>query len=285
MSIGTFFKAGAAGIKAHKPEIMIGTGLLASAGAIFVAVKETPACLEAFDKAVESAPTVKETLEDGQEIEIPIKLGWKDKLIIYGKHYWLAGVLEIAAFTLIIGGSKMRLSSYTAILTAFGITKAELADLKRVIDEQPDNWKKKFVEKMAESHVDHSDVEDIPAEAMSNTEVPMALPLFWDDQAKVYFRISEEDLRDAVAELTHEIMTDPFQTTSMNDWMRVLGHEEVSCGDYRLLTQEDNSGNALKYNQIGVKEAPNGEPCRMMRFSWEYHTDLRGLGAGAYGDI
>ena len=139
---------------------------------------------------------------------------------------------------------------------------------------------------MAESHLAASDPKDIPPERMSDTDVPMSLPLFWDDQAKVYFRMSEEELRDAIAELTHRISTDPFQSTSMNDWMEIIGHEPVQGGDYQLLTLENEGAEgALKYNQIGVKEAPNKEPCRMMKFSWDYHADLRGMSIGAYGDI
>ena len=104
----------------------------------------------------------------------------------------------------------------------------------------------------------------------------MPLQLFFDDQAKVYFRLSEEDLRDALAEITHVVETDPFQATTMNDWMRILDHEEVQNGDYYIFSVEDAEG-PLKYNQIGVKEAPNGEPARMMKFNRDYRLDTRGM--------
>ena len=90
--------------------------------------------------------------------------------------------------------------------------------------------------------------------------------------------MSEGDLRDALAEFTNMINTDPFQATSMNDWMRLIEHEEVVNGEYYLMSLSDADWDgALKYQQIGVKEAPNGEPARMMRFSKEYHLDTRGM--------
>lgn len=286
MGIETLAKAVVAGAKAHKPEIMIGVGLAAGIGAVVVAAKETPACLEAFDKAKEEQSQFVELPSTGTEVKVEMDLDWKTKLLIIAKSYWGAMALEIISILFITGGTKIRLDGYTALVTLYGLTKAERDDLKKVISEQPKNWQKNFTEKMAESHLADSDPKDIPPERMSNTDVPMALPLFWDDQAKVYFRMSEEELRDAIAELTHRISTDPFQSTSMNDWMEIIGHEPVQGGDYQLLTLEnEGADSALKYNQIGVKEAPNKEPCRMMKFSWDYHVDLRGMSIGAYGDI
>lgn len=277
MGVNTLVKAIVSGAKAHKSEIMIGAGLVSGAGAIFTAVKETPACLNAYHKAEDEMPTT--TVMDGdEEVEVKLNLDWKTKLLIFGKYYWPTLVLEGTSIFLIVWGTKIRLNSYTALAAVYGLTKAELEDIKQVISEQPENWKKKFTEKMAESHLEHSDPEDIPEPKMSNTEVPMPLPLFWDDQAKAYFRLSEEELRDAVAEFTHQIFTDPFQSTSMNDWMRIIGHEEVPSGDYYLMSNGDTDWDGpLKYQQIGVKESPTGEPARMMRFSQEYHLDTRGM--------
>lgn len=277
MGVNTLVKTIVSGAKAHKSEIMIGSGLVSGAGAIFMAIKETPKCLEAYNKAEAEMPTT--TVMNGdEEVEVKLELDWKTKLLIFGKYYWPTLVLEGASIFLIIWGTKIRLNSYTALAAVYGLTKAELEDIKQVISEQPENWKKKFTEKMAESHLEHSDPEDIPEPKMSNTEVPMPLPLFWDDQARVYFRMSEGDLRDALAEFTNMINTDPFQATSMNDWMRLIEHEEVVNGEYYLMSLSDADWDgALKYQQIGVKEAPNGEPARMMRFSKEYHLDTRGM--------
>lgn len=286
MNVKALGKTIIAGAKTHKAEIMIGLGLAAGVGAVVVAIKETPACLEAFEKEKEEQAQFVELPSTGTEVKVEVDLDWKTKLLIFAKSYWGAAALEILSILLVAYGSKVRLDSYTALAAIYGITKAERDDLKKIISEQPKNWQKNFREKMAESHLAESDPADIPAERMSNAEVPMALPLFWDDQAKVYFRMTEEDLRDAVAEITHRINTDPFQQTSMNDWMEIIGHEPVTSGEYQLLTCENEGADgALKYNQIGVKEAPNGEPCRMMKFSWEYHADLRGMSIGAYGDI
>lgn len=277
MGVNTLVKTIVAGAKAHKSEIMIGAGLVSGAGAIFMAIKETPVCLDAYHKAEDEMPTT--TVMNGdEEVEVKLNLDWKTKLLIFGKYYWPTLVLEGASIFLIIWGTKIRINSYTALAAVYGLTKAELEDIKQVISEQPENWKKKFTEKMAESHLEHSDPKDIPDPRMSNTEVPMPLPLFWDDQAKAYFRLSEEELRDAVAEFTHQIFTDPFQSTSMNDWMRIIGHEEVPSGDYYLMTNGDADWDGpLKYQQIDVKESPTGEPARMMRFSQEYHLDTRGM--------
>lgn len=278
MSIDTLLKTVGTGVKKHKPEIMIGVGLAAGVGAIIVAVKETPACIEAFDQAEAEAPVITETDENGQEIEICLGLDWKTKLLIFGKSYWKVLFLEAISIILITYGSKMRLDAYAALAAVYGIRKAELDDLKQIISEQPENWKKKFAEKSAEYHIDHSDPADIPEPAMSNTEVPMPLTLFWDDQARVFFRMTEEELRDAVAEFTHSITTDPFQATSMNDWMRIINHEDVVAGDHYLMSMNDRDWDgALKYNQVGVKEAPNGEAARAMRFSKDYHLDTRGV--------
>lgn len=286
MGIEAVAKAVVAGAKAHKPEIMIGIGLATGLGAVVAAVKETPACLEAFEKEKEEQAKFVEMPSTGTEVKVEVELDWKTKLLIYAKSYWVAAALEVISILFITGGTKIRLDGYTALATIYGITKAERDDLKKIISEQPKNWQKNFTEKMAESHLAASDPKDIPPERMSDTDVPMSLPLFWDDQAKVYFRMSEEELRDAIAELTHRISTDPFQSTSMNDWMEIIGHEPVQGGDYQLLTLENEGAEgALKYNQIGVKEAPNKEPCRMMKFSWDYHVDLRGMSIGAYGDI
>lgn len=276
-ALGTAFVAG---VKTHKPEIMIGFGLAAGVGAVVMAVKETPACLEAFEKA-EAEVAEKTTMvkvEEDKYVEVPEQLDWKQKVLIFGKYYWSVIALEGASIFLIVYGSKIRFNGYTALMTVYGLTKAELDDLKQVISEQPDNWKKKFREKVAESHVDKSDAKDVPAECMTNAEVPMPKPLFWDDQARVYFRLSEEELRDALAEFTNKIMTDPFQTTSMNDWMEIIGHEDIANGDYYLMTLQDPDWDgALKYNQIGVKPSPTGEPARMMTFSKDYHLDTRGM--------
>ena len=268
-----------AGVKTHKPEIMIGFGLAAGVGAVVMAAKETPACLEAFEKAEAEQPQKVVTDEKGEEVTFDEPLNWKQKVIIFGKHYWLVALLEGASIFLIVYGSKIRLNSYTALAAVYGVTKAELDDLKQVISEQPDNWKKKFTEKIAESHIEHSDAKDVPAESMTNTEVPMPKPLFWDDQARVYFRMSEAELRDAIAEFTFKVDTDPFQATSMNDWMAIIDHEEVANGDYYLMlaNDPDAADGPLKYNQIGVKEAPTGEPARAMKFSRDYHLDTRGL--------
>ena len=286
MSIEAVAKAIVAGAKAHKPEIMVGIGLATGIGAIFAAVKETPACIEAFDQAKEEQAKFVELPSTGTEVKVEVELDWKTKLFIYAKSYWLAAALEIISVAFIAGGTKIRLDGYTALATIYGLTKAERDDLKKIISEQPKNWQKNFTEKMAESHLASSDPKDIPPERLSDTDVPMSLPLFWDDQAKVYFRMNDDELRDALAEITHRISTDPFQQTSMNDWMDIIGHEPVAGGEYQLLTCENEGADgALKYTQIGVKEAPNGEPCRMMKFSWEYHADLRGMTIGAYGDI
>lgn len=274
-ALGTAFVAG---VKTHKPEIMIGFGLAAGVGAVVMAVKETPACLEAFEKAESEQPQKVVTDEKGEEVTFNEPLTWKQKVLIFGKYYWAVIALEGASIFLIVCGSKIRFNGYTALMTVYGLTKAELDDLKQAISEQPDNWKKKFREKVAESHVDKSDAKDVPAECMTNTEVPMPKPLFWDDQARVYFRMSEEELRDALAEFTNKIMTDPFQTTSMNDWMEIIGHEDVANGEYYLMTLQDPDWDgALKYNQIGVKPSPTGEPARMMTFSKDYHLDTRGM--------
>lgn len=286
MSIKTVVDAIGAGIKTHKPEIMIGIGLAAGAGAIAVAIKETPACLDAFDQAKEEAKKTIELPVSKDEVEVECSLDWKTKARILGRYYWGVVVLEAASIFFVIYGSKIRFDLYTGAIALYGVAKAERDDLRKIISEQPKNWQKNFNEKRAESHLAESDPKDIPPARMSNTEVPMALPLLWDDQAKVYFRMSDDELRDAVAELTHRIGTDPFQQTNMNDWMDIIGHEPVAGGEYQILTYENEGADgALKYNQIGVKEAPNGEPCRMMRFSWEYHADLRGMSIGAYGDI
>lgn len=272
MSVKTLMSALGNGVKTHKPEIMIGLGLAAGVGAVFMAAKETPACLSAVNEAEAEIPEITEKNENGEDVVIKLNLDWQTKTLIYVKHYWRAFALEAASICLIIFGSKGRLDSYTAIAALYGVTRTELDDLKQVISEQPENWKKKFREKMAESHVEHSDPKDIPDPRMSNAEVPMPLPLFYDDQAKVYFRMSEEDLRDAVAEFTDLIDTDPFQATSMNDWMRIIDHEDVVAGDHYIMTRNDPDWDgALKYKQIGVKEAPNGEPARMMSFSKEAH--------------
>lgn len=277
MGVNTLVKTIVAGAKTHKSEIMIGAGLVSGAGAIFMAIKETPACLDAYHKAEDEMPTT--TVMNGEEeVEVKLNLDWKTKLLIFGKHYWPVVVLEGASIFLIVWGTKIRVNSYTALAAVYGLTKAELEDIKQIISEQPENWKKKFTEKMAESHLEHSDPDDIPEPMMSNTEVPMPLPLFWDDQARVYFRMSEGDLRDAIAEFTNMINTDPFQATSMNDWMRLIEHEEVVNGEYYLMSLSDADWDgALKYQQIGVKEAPTGEPARMMRFSKDYHLDTRGM--------
>lgn len=279
MGIEAVAKAVVAGAKAHKPEIMIGIGLAAGVGAVVAAVKETPACLEAFEKEKEEQAKFVELPSTDTEVKVEVELDWKTKLFIYAKSYWVAAALEVISILFIAGGTKIRLDGYTALATIYGITKAERDDLKKIISEQPKNWQKNFAEKMAESHLAASDPKDIPPERMSNTDVPMSLPLFWDDQAKVYFRISEEELRDALAEFTFKIDTDPFQATSMNDWMSILDHEEVANGDYYLMlaNDPDAADGPLKYNQIGVKEAPNGEPARMMKFSRDYHLDERGL--------
>ena len=279
MSIEAVAKAVVAGAKAHKPEIMIGVGLAAGFGAIVVAVKETPACLDAFDKAKEEQKATVKLPATGEEVTVEVDLDWKTKLFIYAKSYWIAAALEVISILFIAGGTKIRLDGYTALVTLYGLTKAERDDLKKIISEQPKNWQKNFAEKMAESHLADSDPNDIPPERMSDTDLPMSLPLFWDDQAKVYFRMSEADLRDALAEFTFKIDTDPFQATSMNDWMSILDHEEVANGDYYLMLSNDPDAadGPLKYNQIGVKEAPNGEPARMMKFSRDYHIDTRGL--------
>ena len=286
MNVKTVAKAIVSGVKAHKPEIMIGIGLAAGAGAIAVAIKEAPACLDAFEQAKEDATRVVELPVSKEEVEVQCDLTLKEKFFIFARYYWGVAALETASIVLIVWGSKIRIDSYTALAAIYGITKAERDDLKKIISEQPKNWQKNFNEKRAESHLADSDPKDIPPERMSNTEVPMALPLFWDDQAKVYFRMSDDELRDALAEITHRISTDPFQQTNMNDWMDIIGHEPVAGGEYQILTCENEGAEgALKYTQIGVKEAPNGEPCRMMKFSWEYHADLRGMTIGAYGDI
>lgn len=277
MSVNTLVKTVVAGAKAHKPEIMIGAGIVAGAGAIFMAVKETPACLDAFDKAEADLKEV-EVEVDGEAVMVKPDLDWKTKLFIFGKHYWPVFLLEGASIFLIVCGSKIRLNGYTALAAVYGLTKAELDDLKQVISEQPENWRKKFTEKVAESHIDHTKPEDVPAERMSNADVPMPLQLFWDDQAQVYFRISEEDLRDAMADFIHMSGSDPFQSTSMNDWMRLIGHEDVVTGDYYLMTLDNPAcDEPLKYRQIGVKEAPTGEPARVMRFNYDYHLDTRGM--------
>lgn len=278
MNVKALAKTVVAGAKAHKPEIMIGFGLAAGAGAIFMAIKETPVCLEAFDKAEQETTTMVMTNKDGEEVEIHADLTVKEKAIIIAKHYWPVIALEGASIFLIVYGSKIRLNGYTALAAVYGVTKAELDDLKQVISEQPENWKKKFTEKVAESHIAKTKPEDVPAECMTNTEVPMPKPLFWDDQARVYFRLSEEELRDALADFTSKIMSDPFQATSMNDWMEIIGHEDVANGDYYLMTLQDPDWDgALKYNQVGVKESPTGEPARAMRFSKDYHLDTRGM--------
>lgn len=276
MEVNALVKTVVNGAKAHKPEIMIGIGLAAGLGAIFVAIKETPACIDAFAKAEEEAPVITETNDAGEITEIRIPLDLKTKAKIYGRYYWLVAVLEAACIFFVAYGTKTQLSSYTKLMTLYGLTKVERDDLKKIIDAHPDNWKKKFAEKAAEVHIDESDPKDIPEPRMSNTEVPMALPLFWDDQAKVYFRMSEEELRDALAEFTNLVTTDPFQATSMNDWMRIIGHEDVANGEYYLMTLTDPDWDGpLKYNQIGVKEAPTGEPARAMKFTKDYHLDTR----------
>ena len=257
---------------------MVGLGLAAGVGAIVVAVKETPKCLYALEEAEKEVPMVTQKLPDGTEVEIPDEIELKTKLLIIAKHYGLAFALECMSFIMIIWGTKIRLDWYAGLFAAYGLKKVELDDLKKVISEQPANWQKKFVEARAESHLKDSDPKDIPEPRMSNTEVPMPLPLYFDDQAKVYFRMSEADLRDAIADFTELVSTDPFQSTSMNDWMRTIDHEDVVNGDYYLMAPSGIDGDgALKYQQIGVKEAPNGEPARMMRFSKDYHLDARGL--------
>lgn len=275
MEVNTVVKTIIAGAKAHKPEIMIGIGLAAGIGAIFVAAKETPVCLETFAKAEEEQPILQEEV-DGEIVEIRIPLDFKTKAIIFAKSYWLAALLETLSIFFIVYGSKIRLDGYTALVALYGLTKAERDDLKKIIDAHPDNWKKKFNEKAAEIHMAETTPEDIPEPRMSNTEVPMPLPLFWDDQAKVYFRMTEEELRDAVAEFTSRVTSDPFQAATINDWMEIIGHEDIRNGDYDIM---NGSGELkygpLKYHQIGVKEAPNKEPCRMMKFNWDYCTDTR----------
>lgn len=279
MGIEALAKAIVAGAKAHKPEIMIGAGIATGLGAVVAAAKETPIFLEAFEKEKEEQTKIVELPSTETEVQVDVKLDWKTILLIFAKSYWGAAALEIISILFIVKGTKIRLDGYTALATIYGITKAERDDLKKIISEQPKNWQKNFTEKMAESHLAASDPKDIPPERMSNTDVPMSLPLFFDDQAKVYFRMSEEDLRDALAEFTFKINTDPFQATSMNDWMSIIDHEGVTNGDfYIMLTDDpDSADGPLKYNQIGVKEAPNGEPARMMRFSRDYHIDTRGL--------
>lgn len=285
MNGSTLFKTIAAGVKAHKPEIMVGLGIAAGAGAIFAAVKETPACLEAFEKAEAEQPAVQEEI-NGEIVETPVPLDFKTKALIYLKHLWPVLVLEGISIFLIVDGTKIRFSDYTALAAIYGVTKAERDDLKKIIAAHPENWKKKFAEKGAEMHLGESDPKDIPAPRMSDAEVPMALPLFWDDQAKVYFRMSEEELRDAVADFTHDVTTDPFQATTINSWMERIHHEDILNGEYLIMTGEDEfKMGALKYQQIGVKEAPNGEPARMMKFSWDYHVDMRGLSISEYNDI
>ena len=278
MSISTLWAAFKTGAKTHKPEIMIGFGVVAGAGAIGMAIKQTPACVEAFDVAEAEKPVVTETTESGETIEIRVPLTWKEKLYLFGKYYWSVAALESLSVFLIVYGSKIRLDGYTALMAVYGLTKAERDDLKKIIDSHSDSWKKKFQEKAAEMHMDETKPEDIPEPMMSNTEVPMPLPLFWDDQARVYFRASEEDLRNALAEFTHAIDTDPFQLTSMNHWMSILDHEPVANGDnYVMLANDPINDGPLKYQQIGVKESPTGEPARMMRFSRDYHPDTRSL--------
>ena len=279
MNLKTLGKAVVAGAKTHKAEIMIGMGLAAGVGAVIVAVKETPACLEAYDAAKEEQSTFVELPSSGTEVKVDGNVDLKTKVIIFAKHYWGAAALEALSIFLVVYGSKVRLNGYTALAAMYGVTKAELDDLKQVISEQPENWKKKFTEKMAESHMEKTKPEDVPAECMTNTEVPMPKPLFWDDQARVYFRMSEAELRDALAEFTFKIDTDPFQATSMNDWMEIIDHEDVTNGDYYLMlaNDPDAADGPLKYNQIGVKESPTGEPARMMKFSRDYHLDERGL--------
>ena len=283
MSIKTVAKTIVAGAKAHKPEIMIGVGLVAGAGAVFMAVKETPACLDAFDKAEAEAPKIVEVTEEGKENVIVVPLNWKQKGLIYLKSYKFTIALEAAAIFLVCCGAKIRLDWHTALIAVYGLKSAELDDLKQVISEQPANWKKKFTEAKAESHISKTTVEDVPAERMSDAEVPMPLPLFWDDQALVYFRMSEEDLRDAISEFTFVVSNDPFRTASMNDWMAAINHEPVLNGEYQLMHWQDDG--ALKYTQIGVKEAPTGEPARMMRFNWDYYVDERALSIFKYKDI
>ena len=276
MGMNELFKAAVAGAKAHKPEIMISIGLASGAGAIFAAIKQTPVCIEAFEKAEDEMPEIPQVNEDGSADVIKLDLDWQTKALIYAKHYWPVAVLEAFSIFCIVYGSKIRFDICASWAAIYGATKVELDDLKQVISEQPENWKKKFDEKRAESHIEKSNPEDIPAPSMSNTEVPMPNPLFWDDQAMVYFRMSEEELRDAVAEITHRISTDPFQATTMNDWMRTLDHEDVQHGDYYIFSVDDSS-EPLKYKQIGVKEAPNGEPARSMKFNRDYHLDARGM--------
>lgn len=278
MSIEALVKTVVNGAKKHKPEIMVGVGIAAGVGAVIVAVKETPACVVAFEEAKEERKVVVEVTENGDEVVKSIKLDWETRLWIIAKYFWPVVLLEGASIFFIVYGTKIRFDGYTTLAALYGITKAERDDLKKVIAAQPANWQKKFAEAKAESHINETKPEDVPEKKMSSTEVPMPLQLLWDDQARVYFRMSEEDLRDAVAEFTHMINTDPFNTTTMNDWMDIIGHEHVINGDYYIFSMEDTtSEGALKYNQIGVKESPTGEPARMMKFSWEYHLDTRGM--------
>jgi hypothetical protein len=274
MGVNSLVKALVKSVNEHKPEIMIGVGLAAGAGAIFVAVKETPACLEAFDKAKEEIPEVTEVTEAGEEVTVKGKLGWKKVFVIYAKYYGVAAALELMSIFLIVFGCKIKWNTCAYIAALCGATKAELDDLKQVIAEQPESWRKKFTEKVSESHINNSDPATIPEPCMTNTEVPMPKPLRWDDHAKVYYRKTDAELSECLAEYTHMISSDPFNTTTMNDWMRVLDHEEVAYGDQYIMTD---MGEPLKYRQVDVKTSPTGEPAIVMKFSQDYKLDTRGL--------
>ena len=109
MGIEAVAKAVVAGAKAHKPEIMIGIGLAAGVGAVVAAVKETPACLEAFEKEKEEQAKFVELPATGTEVKVEVELDWKTKLLIYAKSYWVAAALEVISILFITGGTKIRL--------------------------------------------------------------------------------------------------------------------------------------------------------------------------------
>lgn len=204
------------GARKHKPEILIGTGIVGMVTSTCMAVKATPKALELIeDKKSDlgvTSLTKKETVEAAWKMYIPSAL---------------LGTLSVGC---IIAGTTSSIKRTSAVATAYAISentiKAYQEKIVEACGEEKANEIKREVTKEA---VRQRPVIVEDSESLYVTSTGEGNTLFYESLTGRYFRSSTNAVERAVNAVNKQMRSD--NTVSVNDLYSELGIPRVEIGD------------------------------------------------------
>lgn len=264
LSISTIKEFGKAGMelaKKHAPEILTGVGVVCFVATPILAVKATPAALDALDnerhrRKMDMAIKVGTEQENSDLVMQAVQLKPFDYVKYTWKLYMPAVATGATGIACIIGSTSVSVRRNASLIAACAITETRFSEYK---DKVKELFGKK--EDDVRSAINEDRIKNDPVEEDKIVDTGKGDTLFYDAFSGRYFKSDISYVERAVNLLNHQLLYD--EGVSLNDFYDLILLEPNKFGeDFGW----NRNTNGLVELNLDSKLADDGTPCVVLDF-------------------